>query len=120
MSPFVLCLLAFSAVVWKLRNTVPGCLRSSKQLDLWIWVVWFCAFYCCCVFAVPPRGSYCSVLFTEFVVSGLVFPLTQDLIQEINELRLRVGEMDNERLQYEKKLKTTKVSEAEGEKQRWV
>ncbi|XP_068806347.1 liprin-beta-1 isoform X5 [Struthio camelus] len=32
----------------------------------------------------------------------------QDLIQEINELRLRVGEMDNERLQYEKKLKTTK------------
>uniref|UniRef100_A0A8C3KFU5 PPFIA binding protein 1 n=1 Tax=Calidris pygmaea TaxID=425635 RepID=A0A8C3KFU5_9CHAR len=31
-----------------------------------------------------------------------------DLIQEINELRLRVGEMDNERLQYEKKLKTTK------------
>ncbi|XP_064316676.1 liprin-beta-1 isoform X7 [Phalacrocorax carbo] len=34
--------------------------------------------------------------------------LQQDLIQEINELRLRVGEMDNERLQYEKKLKTTK------------
>ncbi|XP_074969499.1 liprin-beta-1 isoform X12 [Phalacrocorax aristotelis] len=34
--------------------------------------------------------------------------LQQDLIQEINGLRLRVGEMDNERLQYEKKLKTTK------------
>ncbi|KAI1238850.1 hypothetical protein IHE44_0011941 [Lamprotornis superbus] len=34
--------------------------------------------------------------------------LDLDLIQEINELRLRVGEMDNERLQYEKKLKTTK------------
>lgn len=54
------------------------------------------------------------------VVSDLVLPLAQDLIQEINELRLRVGEMDNERLQYEKKLKTTKVSEAEGRKQRWV
>lgn len=59
-------------------------------------------------------------LLNFFVVSGLVFPFTQDLIQEINELRLRVGEMDNERLQYEKKLKTTKVSEAEGKKQRWV
>ncbi|XP_008945256.1 PREDICTED: liprin-beta-1, partial [Merops nubicus] len=31
-----------------------------------------------------------------------------DLMQEISELRLRVGDMDNERLQYEKKLKTTK------------
>ncbi|XP_050792344.1 liprin-beta-1 [Gopherus flavomarginatus] len=30
------------------------------------------------------------------------------LMQEISELRLRVGEMDNERLQYEKKLKSTK------------
>lgn len=59
-------------------------------------------------------------LLNFFVVSGFVFPLTQDLIQEINELRLRVGEMDNERLQYEKKLKTTKVSEAEGKKQRRV
>uniref|UniRef100_A0A8C2YDT9 PPFIA binding protein 1 n=1 Tax=Coturnix japonica TaxID=93934 RepID=A0A8C2YDT9_COTJA len=54
------------------------------------------------------------------LVSGLVFSFTQDLIQEINELRLRVGEMDNERLQYEKKLKTTKVSEAVGKMQRWV
>ncbi|KFQ36073.1 Liprin-beta-1, partial [Merops nubicus] len=36
------------------------------------------------------------------------FPITQDLMQEISELRLRVGDMDNERLQYEKKLKTTK------------
>lgn len=53
-------------------------------------------------------------LLKAFVVSGCLFPSIQDLIQEINELRLRVGEMDNERLQYEKKLKTTKVSEAEG------
>lgn len=61
---------------------------------------------------------FCSLKF--FVASGCLFPSTQDLIQEINELRLRVGEMDNERLQYEKKLKTTKVSEAEGKRQRWV
>uniref|UniRef100_A0A8C9FYY2 Liprin-beta-1/2 coiled-coil domain-containing protein n=1 Tax=Pavo cristatus TaxID=9049 RepID=A0A8C9FYY2_PAVCR len=54
--------------------------------------------------------SFCLLIF--LLVSGLVFSFTQDLIQEINELRLRVGEMDNERLQYEKKLKTTKVSEA--------
>uniref|UniRef100_A0A8C8SWV2 PPFIA binding protein 1 n=1 Tax=Pelusios castaneus TaxID=367368 RepID=A0A8C8SWV2_9SAUR len=33
---------------------------------------------------------------------------TEGLVQEINELRLRVGEMNNERLQYEKKLKSTK------------
>ncbi|XP_039338859.1 liprin-beta-1 isoform X4 [Mauremys reevesii] len=32
----------------------------------------------------------------------------EGLMQEISELRLRVGEMDNERLQYEKKLKSTK------------
>ncbi|XP_074860217.1 liprin-beta-1 isoform X7 [Carettochelys insculpta] len=32
----------------------------------------------------------------------------EGLMQEINELRLRVGEMDNEKLQYEKKLKSTK------------
>lgn len=92
-------------------------------LKLWIWVMCFCvqsAFYCCCVFMVPPMGS-CSVLFIEFLCCfWSCFSPTQDLIQEINELRLRVGEMDNERLQYEKKLKTTKVSEAEGKKQRWV
>lgn len=73
---------------------------------------------------VPPRRAWAAItliyLLNFFVVSDLVFPLAQDLIQEINELRLRVGEMDNERLQYEKKLKTTKVSEAEGRKQRWV
>nr|XP_006127762.1 liprin-beta-1 isoform X4 [Pelodiscus sinensis] len=33
---------------------------------------------------------------------------TEGLMQEISELRSRVGEMDNERLQYEKKLKSTK------------
>ena len=31
-------------------------------------------------------------------------------MQEINDLRLRVSEMDTEKLQYEKKLKSTKVS----------
>lgn len=36
----------------------------------------------------------------------------QTLILEINELRYRVSEMESERLQYEKKLKSTKVSEA--------
>lgn len=30
-------------------------------------------------------------------------------MQEISDLRLRVTEMDNEKLQYEKKLKSTKV-----------
>uniref|UniRef100_A0A8C9I3D5 Liprin-beta-1 n=1 Tax=Piliocolobus tephrosceles TaxID=591936 RepID=A0A8C9I3D5_9PRIM len=34
--------------------------------------------------------------------------LQQGLIQEINDLRLKVSEMDSERLQYEKKLKSTK------------
>jgi len=66
----------------------------------------------------PSQLSLCLLIF--LLVSGLVFAFTQDLIQEINELRLRVGEMDNERLQYEKKLKTTKVSEAVGKMQRWV
>ena len=37
-------------------------------------------------------------------------------MQEINDLRLRVSEMENERLQYEKKLKSTKVSFHNGEK----
>lgn len=37
-------------------------------------------------------------------------------MQEINELRLKVGEMDSERLQYEKKLKSTKVSNGQ---QKW-
>lgn len=37
------------------------------------------------------------------------FPF-QGLILEINELRYRISEMENERLQYEKKLKSTKVS----------
>lgn len=35
-------------------------------------------------------------------------------MQEINDLRLRVTEMDNERLQNEKKLKSTKVSSHNG------
>lgn len=34
----------------------------------------------------------------------------QGLVQEISDLRLRVSEMDSEKLQYEKKLKSTKVS----------
>ncbi|XP_074860226.1 liprin-beta-1 isoform X8 [Carettochelys insculpta] len=40
----------------------------------------------------------------------------EGLMQEINELRLRVGEMDNEKLQYEKKLKSTKVSYTVGKR----
>uniref|UniRef100_A0A8C3IMN3 PPFIA binding protein 1 n=1 Tax=Chrysemys picta bellii TaxID=8478 RepID=A0A8C3IMN3_CHRPI len=48
------------------------------------------------------------------VSCGFKLPETfSGLMQEINELRLRVGEMDNERLQYEKKLKSTKVSYTE-------
>lgn len=38
------------------------------------------------------------------------FFLLQGLILEINELRYRMSEMENERVQYEKKLKSTKVS----------
>lgn len=34
----------------------------------------------------------------------------QDFILEINELRYRITELENEKLQYEKKLKSTKVS----------
>lgn len=34
----------------------------------------------------------------------------QDLILEMNELRYRLTELENEKLQYEKKLKSTKVS----------
>lgn len=40
---------------------------------------------------------------------GLLFPF-QGLILEINELRYRMSEMENDRLQYEKKLKAAKVS----------
>lgn len=35
---------------------------------------------------------------------------SQDLILEINELRYRMTELESEKLQYEKKLKSTKVS----------
>lgn len=42
-----------------------------------------------------------------FSASCCVF---QDFILEINELRYRVTELENEKLQYEKKLKSTKVS----------
>lgn len=38
----------------------------------------------------------------------LVF--SQDLILEMNELRYRMTELEGEKLQYEKKLKSTKVS----------
>lgn len=34
----------------------------------------------------------------------------QDLILEINELRFRLTDLETEKLQYEKKLKSTKVS----------
>lgn len=34
----------------------------------------------------------------------------QDFILEINEQRYRITELENEKLQYEKKLKSTKVS----------
>lgn len=34
----------------------------------------------------------------------------QDFILEINELRYRITELENEKLQHEKKLKSTKVS----------
>lgn len=40
---------------------------------------------------------------------NIVWPL-QDFILEINELRYRLTELDSEKLQYEKKLKSTKVS----------
>lgn len=39
-----------------------------------------------------------------------VFYSPQDFILEINELRYRITELENEKLQYEKKLKSTKVS----------
>lgn len=45
----------------------------------------------------------------DCALCGLFSPL-QGLILEINELRYRISEMENERLQYEKKLKSTKVS----------
>lgn len=38
------------------------------------------------------------------------FSPCQDLILEINELRYRLTELETEKLQYEKKLKSTKVS----------
>lgn len=38
------------------------------------------------------------------------FLFFQDLILEINELRYRLTELESEKLQYEKKLKSTKVS----------
>lgn len=47
----------------------------------------------------------CTTAFLKY------FPVSfQGLMQEINDLRLRISEMDSERLQYEKKLKSTKVS----------
>ena len=36
--------------------------------------------------------------------------LLQELILEVNELRYRLQEMESDRIQYEKKLKSTKVS----------
>lgn len=41
------------------------------------------------------------------------FFFPQDFILEINELRYRITELENEKLQYEKKLKSTKVSSDE-------
>lgn len=38
------------------------------------------------------------------------FLFFQDLILEINELRYRLTDLESEKLQYEKKLKSTKVS----------
>lgn len=123
MSPFVLCPLALSAVMQKLRNRVPGYPESSEFPDLTMNLggVFLCtesSFVAAVFLQVLPRHAWAAItlfyLLNFCVVSDLVFSLAQDLIQEINELRLRVGEMDNERLQYEKKLKTTKVSEAEG------
>lgn len=109
------------------RNT------ETEKLGPWIfrklWVAWlhdgfgWCGFvywvpFLPALLVVTVAAILLFCLLKFFVVSGCLFPSAQDLIQEINELRLRVGEMDNERLQYEKKLKTTKVSEAEGKRQR--
>ena len=40
----------------------------------------------------------------------LLLLLCQELILEVNELRYRLQEMESDRIQYEKKLKSTKVS----------
>lgn len=40
-------------------------------------------------------------------------PPPQDFILEINELRYRITELENDKLQYEKKLRSTKVSSEE-------
>lgn len=45
---------------------------------------------------------------TKWVLSP--FLILQDLILEINELRFRLTDLETEKLQYEKKLKSTKVS----------
>lgn len=47
--------------------------------------------------------------FHKFSVTCTVY-FFQDLILEINELRYRMTELESEKLQYEKKLKSTKVS----------
>lgn len=106
----------------KLRNKVPEYPESSEFLDLTMNLgdVFVCIEFLLLLlsFYGPTKAclvNYDSVYWFFFLLLFLFFP--QDLIQEINELRLRVGEMDNERLQYEKKLKTTKVSETEGKKQ---
>lgn len=48
--------------------------------------------------------------FYKFSVTCTVYFFFQDLILEINELRYRMTELESEKLQYEKKLKSTKVS----------
>lgn len=45
-----------------------------------------------------------------FKIFPALWCVFQDFILEINELRYRITELENEKLQYEKKLKSTKVS----------
>lgn len=61
------------------------------------------------------QGAVLAWGLTAMLLVMVLYPflidfLLQGLIQEINDLRLKVNEMDGERLQYEKKLKSTKVS----------
>lgn len=106
----------------ELRNKAPEYPESSEFLDLTVNLgdVFVCIeFLLLLLSSYGPTKvclvNYDSVYWFIFLLLFLFFP--QDLIQEINELRLRVGEMDNERFQYEKKLKTTKVCENEEKKQ---
>lgn len=67
--------------------------------------------FSCCNTAVPSEA-----LNLQGIQSLQMYPRSlnafyfQDLILEINELRYRLTELESEKVQYEKKLKSTKVS----------